>query len=77
MMFFKALIPISFGDLGIREASSVYFYSLVGIPQTTALNASLLLFVINILLPAVLGIIFMPRSPSRASKRERIQGEAT
>ena len=77
MMFFKALIPISFGDLGIREASSVYFYSLVGIPQTTALNASLLLFVINILLPAVFGLIFMPRSSRRASKRGRIQGEAT
>jgi uncharacterized membrane protein YbhN (UPF0104 family) len=77
MMFFKALIPISFGDLGIREASSVYFYSLVGIPQATALNASLLLFVINILLPAVFGLIFMPRFSPSAVKSARVRGQSS
>lgn len=65
MMFLKALIPISLGDLGIREAGSVYFYSLRGIAHATALNASLLLFVINVLLPSILGLIFMPKSWSR------------
>jgi uncharacterized protein (TIRG00374 family) len=65
MMFLKALIPISLGDLGVREASSVYFYSLRGIAHGTSLNASLLLFVLNVMLPSILGLIFMPKSWSR------------
>jgi len=77
MMFLKALVPISLGDLGIREASSVYFYSLMAIPQATALNASLLLFVINILLPAVIGLLFMPRIFAFAPSGKRVHGEAT
>jgi uncharacterized membrane protein YbhN (UPF0104 family) len=64
MMFLKSLVPVSLGDLGIREASSVYFYALRGIANATALNASLLLFVINILLPSLIGLIFIPRSQS-------------
>jgi len=64
MMFLKSLVPISLGDLGIREASSVYFYALRGIANATALNASLLLFAINILLPSLMGLIFIPRSRS-------------
>lgn len=62
MMFLKSLLPISLGDLGIREASSVYLYSLMGIGAATALNASLLLFAINIVLPSLIGLVFIPRS---------------
>jgi uncharacterized protein (TIRG00374 family) len=65
MMFLKALVPISLGDLGIREASSVYFYSLRGIANTTSLSASLLLFVINVLIPSILGLIFTPKLRSK------------
>jgi len=65
MMFLKALVPVSLGDLGIREASSVYFYSLRGIAVTTSLSASLLLFVINILIPSVFGLIFTPKFTSK------------
>jgi uncharacterized protein (TIRG00374 family) len=64
MMFLKALVPISLGDLGIREASSVYFYALRGIANATALNASLLLFTINILIPSLVGLIFIPKPRS-------------
>jgi len=64
MMFLKSLIPISLGDLGVRESSSVYLYSLLGIAPPAALNASLLLFVINILIPSLVGILFMPRERS-------------
>lgn len=68
MMFFKSLLPISFGDLGIREASSVYFFSRIGIPETTALNAAFLLFVINMVVPALVGLFFLPKlKPSRGS----------
>ncbi|MBI3585539.1 MAG: flippase-like domain-containing protein [Ignavibacteriales bacterium] len=61
MMFSKALLPISFGDLGIREASSVYFFSRIGIPETTALNAAFLLFIINMIIPAFIGLFFLPK----------------
>jgi uncharacterized protein (TIRG00374 family) len=65
MMFLKALVPISLGDLGIREASSVYFYSLRGIASATSLSASLLLFFINVLLPSILGLVFIPKFRSK------------
>jgi uncharacterized protein (TIRG00374 family) len=59
MMFVKSLLPISIGDLGVREASSIFFFSVYGIPDASALNASLLLFVINILTPSLVGIYFL------------------
>ena len=59
MMFVKSCLPISLGDLGIREAGSVFFFSSFGISQAAALNASLLLFVVNVLFPGVCGIIFL------------------
>ena len=58
-MFVKSLLPISLGDLGIREAGSIYFFSIFGISQAAALNASLLLFVINILIPSMIGTYFL------------------
>lgn len=59
MMFVKSLLPISIGDLGIREAGSIYFFSIYGISQAAALNASLLLFFINIFIPSIVGIYFI------------------
>jgi uncharacterized protein (TIRG00374 family) len=59
MMFVKSCLPISLGDIGIREAGSVFFFSPFGISQAAAVNASLLLFVINVLLPSIFGIIFL------------------
>ena len=61
MMFSKSLIPISLGDLGVREATSVYFFSLCGVAASTSLSAALLLFVFNILLPSVVGLLFIPK----------------
>jgi uncharacterized protein (TIRG00374 family) len=59
MMFVKSCLPVSLGDLGIREAGSIFFFSSFGISQAAALNASLLLFVANVLFPSVFGIIFL------------------
>ncbi len=61
LMFYKALIPISIGDLGIREAGSVYFFSLLGMSEAVAFNAAILLSACNIFLPALVGIFFIPR----------------
>ena len=60
MMFFKALLPISIGDIGVREASTVYFFSLLNVPGVIALNASLMMFVINLIIPTIMGIFFLP-----------------
>jgi uncharacterized protein (TIRG00374 family) len=65
MMFVKSLLPISLGDLGVREATSVYFFSLCGVAHSTSLSASLLLFTINILLPSALGLLFIPKLPAK------------
>jgi uncharacterized protein (TIRG00374 family) len=59
MMFVKSLLPISIGDLGVREAGSIYFFSLYGISQAAALNASLILFFINIFVPSLMGTYFI------------------
>ena len=56
----KFLIPsITFMDLGIREGAAVLFLGRMGFPEAAALNASLLLFTINLLLPAAIGIRFV------------------
>ncbi|MCH7974473.1 MAG: aminotransferase class III-fold pyridoxal phosphate-dependent enzyme, partial [Bacteroidetes bacterium] len=60
MLFVKSVIPsISFGDLGVREAAAVFFLLPFGISNVSAFNASIFLFLINILLPAILGLFFL------------------
>ncbi len=57
VLFVKSIIlPISVGDLGIRESASVFFYAHAGIPAAASLNASLCIFAVNIVVPALLGI---------------------
>jgi len=58
VMFAKTIIPaVSFGELGIREGASVYFLKHFGEPAAAGFNASIFLFLINILLPALTGLI--------------------
>jgi uncharacterized membrane protein YbhN (UPF0104 family) len=58
IMFVKTMIPnfIS-GEFGIRESASVFFLTLIGENASAAFNASLFLFIINIVLPSLAGII--------------------
>jgi uncharacterized protein (TIRG00374 family) len=60
-LFTKVLLPVSIGDLGIREGASVYFYSLFGIPQVAAFNAAFIIFLTNFLIPALTGSYFLFR----------------
>jgi uncharacterized protein (TIRG00374 family) len=60
VMFFKTIIPsVAFGDLGVREGASVYFITHFGGAAAAGFNASILLFIINVLLPALSGLIFI------------------
>ncbi len=64
----KYLIPsLTLLDLGLREGGAVFFFQLLGLGAATGLNAALLLFSINVLLPAVIGVPFVARLPVRAS----------
>ncbi len=67
MIFVKTMIPLSYGDLGIREGLGIYFYRLLGVPGWAVLNGTLLIFLVNFLLPAVAGLYFLLRS--RSEKR--------
>jgi uncharacterized membrane protein YbhN (UPF0104 family) len=60
-MFVKTLLPISLGDLGIREGASVYFFMKFNVLKVTAFNSSLLLFVINVLFPTLIGLFTVPK----------------
>jgi uncharacterized protein (TIRG00374 family) len=60
-IFVKTILPISIGDLGIREGASVYFFMKFNVEKTTAFNSSLLLFGINVLVPTLIGLLFIPR----------------
>ncbi len=62
VMFVKTIIPpVSFGELGIREGASVYFIKRFGETAATGFNASIFLFLINVILPALIGLIFLLR----------------
>ena len=57
IMFTKTIIPpISFGELGIREGASVYFLTQIGETASVGFNASIFLFIINLLVPALIGV---------------------
>lgn len=57
IMFAKTIIPpISFGELGIREGASVYFITQMGESASVGFNASIFLFIINLLIPALIGV---------------------
>ena len=59
-MFAKTIIPpISLGELGIREGASVYFLTQFGETASVAFNASIFLFIINLLIPALVGLVLL------------------
>ncbi len=69
VMFMKTIIPpVTVGELGIREGAAVLVLSRLGYAPAAAFNASLLLFTINIVLPGLVGILFL-RHAFRGERR--------
>jgi uncharacterized membrane protein YbhN (UPF0104 family) len=63
VMVAKTIVPpFTLGELGIREGFSVFFLSMIGVSPTAAFGASVLLFLINILLPATAGGFMLLRT---------------
>ena len=50
-----SLAPVTIGGFGVREGFFVFFYSLVGVPPSIAVGASILQYLVLILVPASLG----------------------
>ena len=62
VFFAKFLLPtVTLLDLGIREGAAVYFLGQLGYAEASAFNAAFLLFCINLLAPAIVGIPFVFR----------------
>ena len=58
-MLVKTMLPISIGDLGIRESAAIYFLGKIAILESAAFNASILLFLINLLIPSLVGLVLI------------------
>ena len=62
VFYAKFLIPsLTFMDIGIREGAAIFFFGRLGIAEAAAFNSSFLLFCLNLLLPALIGIPFVLR----------------
>lgn len=69
ILFIKsAILPISFGDLGIRESTAIFFYTHAGISAASAFNASLCVFLVNIFFPSLIGSLLIFRVKSGKEK---------
>ncbi|MBX2975877.1 MAG: flippase-like domain-containing protein [Ignavibacteriaceae bacterium] len=63
IFFVKTLIPsITIGELGVREAVSMYIVTYFAIQPELGFNTSFILYFINIICPALIGLIFVYRT---------------
>jgi len=53
------VLPFSFGDLGVREGAAAYLISMISLSPAIGFNSALVLFIINVILPALIGLIFL------------------
>ena len=57
----SALPQVTLGDLGVREGVAVFVLAGAGVAPAAALNASLAVFVVNLVLPALAGLPLLSR----------------
>ena len=68
LVILAQILPVTIGGLGIREGVAIYCLSLFGVPSQVSVTATLHLFLINLVFPALLGCVIILRS-SRLPKR--------
>lgn len=57
VFFAKSAVPqVTLGDLGIRESAAIFFLGAYGVSEAAAFDASIALFGLNLLLPALAGV---------------------
>lgn len=54
-----ALLPVSIGGLGLRDASTVYFFTKIGVSRDLAFTMSLLSFLLILVYGAIGGLIYV------------------
>lgn len=59
IMIVKTILPVSIGDLGVRESAAIYFLGYFNVPSVAALNASLSIFLINVFIPSMAGLVII------------------
>jgi uncharacterized membrane protein YbhN (UPF0104 family) len=59
IFFLKNALPLTIGELGVREGLAVYFFTALHVPAAAALQASLMLFLFNLVLPALAGLLWI------------------
>lgn len=60
VLFVKAIIlPISFGDLGVRESTAVFFFRTMGLDTAIAFNASIIMSFANVIVPTAIGALLV------------------
>jgi uncharacterized membrane protein YbhN (UPF0104 family) len=76
VFFAKSAIPqVTLGDLGVREGAAVFFLAAYGVGPAAALDASLALFGLNLLLPALVGAPFLLQLQLRRKADRKPAGE--
>ncbi len=65
----KSALPIAIGDLGLDQLASIQFFGAFKINEAAAFNASILLFAFNVLIPALIGILFVGKLQLGAKKQ--------
>lgn len=68
VFFIKAMLPVSIGDLGIREGASVFLFGKFGVAAAAAFNGPILLFVMNLLFPGLAGLYFLLKEKGARNK---------
>lgn len=57
--FAKTLLPLTFGELGVREATMIYFFEKLGVSDVVSVASALMMFSMNVLLPSLIGTLFL------------------
>ena len=78
VFFAKSAIPqVTLGDLGVREGAAVFFLGAYGVAPAAALDASLALFALNLVLPSLAGVPLLLRLRLQAGAVRQPSAEAS
>ena len=57
--FAKTLLPLTLGELGVREAAMIYFFKNLGVSEVASVASALLMFSMNVFLTSLTGALFL------------------
>jgi uncharacterized membrane protein YbhN (UPF0104 family) len=59
LVLLSNVLPVTFGNLGVREGLTIYLLSTYGVRSEVSLNVALSVFVLHSLVPSALGAVFL------------------